>query len=163
MWLVFIAFTPQFFLLYRPGTFVNTPDALIAILLTASQLILVTFAWLNRKHLGMSILLVGAALNLTVMIMNRGFMPISPQTASRLISQNALEQIPIKSRFGIKDILLHPKETRLEWLADRFLPPAWFPYQVAFSLGDVFIAAGVFWLTAWQRPARTLQPERITS
>ncbi len=98
----------------------------------------------------MMILLIGTALNLTVITANSGFMPISPQTASRLVSQEVLDDIQPGERFGTKDILLHPQETRFEWLADRFLPPAWFTYQVAFSLGDVFIAIGVFWLLARQ-------------
>jgi hypothetical protein len=95
------------------------------------------------------------ALNLAVMAANSGFMPISPQTASRLVSEERLLDIQPASRFGAKDILLHPQDTRFEWLADRFLPPGWFPYQVAFSLGDVFIALGVFWLLA--KPASSIQ------
>jgi hypothetical protein len=55
------------------------------------------------------------------------------------------------SRFGLKDILLPAHETHLEILADRFLPPTNFPYQVAFSLGDVFIAFGAFWILAYQK------------
>jgi hypothetical protein len=93
------------------------------------------------------------------MTANRGFMPISPETASRLIPQEILEDIPAGNRFGLKDILLPPEQTRFEILADRFLPPAWFPYQAAFSLGDVFIAFGVFWLLASQNQI-ALNPEK---
>ena len=100
----------------------------------------------------MKILICGFALNFAVMAANNGFMPISPQTASRLVSHSVLLDVQPGDRFGIKDILLPPQDTRFEWLADRFLPPGWFPYQVAFSLGDVLIALGVFWLLARQNP-----------
>lgn len=151
LWLVFIAFLPQFLLFYLPGARQQAPDAWAAALLTASQLLLLGFAWLNQKLPGMKILLLGAALNFTVMAANGGFMPISPQTASRLVPQEVLQEIPPGERFGTKDILLHPEDTRFEWLADRFLPPGWFGYQVAFSLGDVLIAFGVFRLLAVQK------------
>jgi hypothetical protein len=87
-------------------------------------------------------------LNLAVMAANGGFMPISAQTASRLVPEDILRNSQPGNRFGTKDILLAPQETRFEPLADRFLPPVWSPYQVAFSLGDVFIALGIFWLLA---------------
>jgi hypothetical protein len=89
------------------------------------------------------------------MTTNGGFMPISPQTASHLVSEDLLQDAQSGSRFGTKDILLRPEDTRFEWLTDRFLPPAWFPYQVAFSLGDVFIAFGAFWLLA--KPGSSMQ------
>jgi hypothetical protein len=116
--------------------------------LLVSQIMLLGFAWLNRHIFGMFILLCGVALNLLVMASNNGFMPISPQTASRLVSEDILRDVQSGSRFGTKDILLRPQDTRFEWLADRFLPPTWVPYQVAFSFGDGFIALGVFWLLA---------------
>ncbi len=150
LWLVFIAFLPQFVVFYLPGTRQLISDHWVALLLPLSQALLLTFAWLNRRQPGMMILLIGTALNLTVIAANSGFMPISPQTASRLVSQEVLDDVQPGERFGTKDILLHPQETRFEWLADRFLPPAWFTYQVAFSIGDVFIAIGVFWLLARQ-------------
>ncbi|MBI5840716.1 MAG: DUF5317 domain-containing protein [Chloroflexi bacterium] len=151
LWLVFAAFLPQLIIIYLPLVRVCTPDWLAAASLLASQVLLLGFAFLNRRLPGMSILLLGSLLNLVVIAANGGFMPISPQTAGRLVPKELLLDISTGARFGTKDILLHPQETRLEWLADRFLPPAWFPYQVAFSLGDVFLAIGVFWLLAFQK------------
>lgn len=159
-WLVFLAFLPQFAILYIPALREQVPDRWAGIFLTASQAFLLGFAWLNRKLPGMMVLLVGAALNFLVMTANGGFMPINPQTASRLVPQEVLEEIPIGSRFGLKDILLDPQDTRFEILADRFLPPAWSSYQVAFSLGDVFLAVGVFWLLI-QPSKNSTEPKRI--
>ena len=148
LWLVFVAFLPQFIVIYLPVTRKLFPDWSAAVFLVASQILLLVFVWLNRHIFSMFILLCGVVFNLSVMTANGGFMPISPQTASRLVSEDTLQDAQPGSRFGTKDILLSPQETRFELLADRFLPPAWFPYQVAFSLGDVFIAFGVFWLLA---------------
>lgn len=130
------------------------------ILLNLSQALFIGFAFLNRRYFGMKILMVGALLNLLVMVANSGFMPISPQTASRLVSQEILLDFSTGDRFGQKDILLLPEQIRLEWLADRFLPPAWFSYQVAFSLGDVFIAAGAFYLLAKQKNTKDITYDR---
>ena len=151
--LVFVAFLPQLIVIYLPNAHVFFSGWLIAGCLLASQILLFGFAWLNRGVSGMPILICGMALNLAVMAANSGFMPISPQTASRLVSEDRLSDVHPGSRFGTKDILLRPQDTRFEWLADRFLTPAWSPYQVAFSLGDVFIALGAFWMLAKVSPS----------
>jgi len=148
LWLVFVAFLPQFIVIYLPVTRRYFPDWLVVGCLLTSQILLLGFAWLNRRFPGMPILICGVVLNLAVMSANSGFMPISPQTASRLVSEDSLLDIQPGSRIGTKDVLLHPQDTRFEWLADRFLTPAWSPYQVAFSLGDILVAIGVFWLLA---------------
>ncbi len=148
-WLVFLAFLPQFVLLYLPYFRVRVSDRGSAACLLISLLVFVGFAWVNRSLPGMSILLIGLALNLTVMAANGGFMPISPQTAGQLVPDGALLDFQSGDRFGVKDIYLPLLETRFEWLADRFLTPAWFSYRAAFSLGDVFIAIGAFGLLAW--------------
>lgn len=148
LWLVFVAFLPQFLVAYLPVGRDFLPDTPAALLLISSQLVLLIFVWLNRRQPGMIILFCGVLLNLSVMTANGGFMPISPQTASRLVPEELLQNVEIGSRFGTKDILKPAEDTRLEWLSDRFLPPAWCRYQVAFSLGDVFIFFGVFWLLA---------------
>lgn len=148
-WLAFLAFLPQFILLYLPYFRIRVSDQVSAVCLLASLLIFLGFAWVNRGLPGMSILLIGLALNLTVMAANGGFMPISPHTAGQLVPDGALLDFQSGDRFGVKDIYLPPLDTRFEWLADRFLTPAWFSYRAAFSLGDVFIAIGAFGLLAW--------------
>ncbi|MBI5962930.1 MAG: DUF5317 domain-containing protein [Chloroflexi bacterium] len=148
-WLALPAFLPQFTLLYVPHFRFQISDRVSATCLLASLLAFLGFTWVNRKMPGMSILLLGLALNLTVMAANGGFMPIGPQTAGQLIHESILIDFQSGDRFGIKDIYLSPQETRFEWLADRFLTPAWFSYRAAFSLGDVFIATGAFFILAW--------------
>jgi hypothetical protein len=155
LWLVFVAFLPQFIVIYLPVIREYFPNWLVVGCLLTSQILLLGFAWLNRRLPGMPILICGVVLNLAVMSANSGFMPISPQTASRLVSEDSLLDIQPGSRIGTKDILLHPQDTRFEWLADRFLTPAWSPYQVAFSLGDILVAIGVFRLLA--RPGSLVQ------
>ncbi len=78
-------------------------------------------------------------------------MPISPQTAEELIKDVPVGALEIGNRFSFKDILLPVSETRLEILADRYLLPAGFPIQVAFSLGDVLIAFGALWILAYPK------------
>ena len=152
---MFVAFLPQFIVIYLPNTHDYFSDWLVVGCLLASQIFLFGFAWLNRLIPGMPILICGVALNFVVMVANHGFMPINPQAAGHLVSKNSLLDIQLGSRIGPKDILLRPQDTRFEWLADRFLTPDWFPYQVAFSLGDVFIAIGAFWMLA--RPGLPMQ------
>ena len=151
IWLVIVGFLPQFLTIYLGNTRFTIPDWLAALSIVTSQLILLIFAWLNRHLAGMSILTLGLVLNMAVMVANGGFMPINPSTAERLVGSEKIDSYEFGSRFGYKDILLSKNETRLEWLADRFLPPVGFPYQVAFSLGDVFIAFGAFWILAYQK------------
>jgi len=160
LWLVVIGFLPQAVIFYLPSTHSRIPDWVVGSSLIVSQVVLLVFCWFNRRVAGIWILACGLVLNLTVIAANGGFMPISPQTAGHLVPATVLAKYQIGSRFGTgKDILLLPEHTRLVWLSDQFLPPAWSPYQVAFSLGDIFIAAGAFWLMLTQ--GKTLQVSKI--
>ena len=147
-WLAVVAFVPQYFAIYFPATRAHLADTWAVTGLLLSILLFLAFCWLNRHVPGIPILALGLAFNLLVMAINGGFMPISPQVAAHLVPPGSLDNWAIGTRFGWKDVLLLPEQTRLAILSDRFLPPQGFPYQVAFSLGDVFVAAGAFWLMA---------------
>ena len=74
-------------------------------------------------------------------------MPISPETVTHLVPNAPQDAWQIGERLGYsKDIILDIYQTRLWQLSDRFMLPDWISYRVAFSIGDVFIAIGAFWL-----------------
>ncbi len=148
IWLAVAAFAPQLIIAYLPATRHLLPSWLAAALVSASLIGFLAFTWINRRLPGMWILFAGMTLNLAVMLANGGWMPISPATASRLAGGGSAMTSSVGERFGQKDVLLLPQDTQLPYLSDRFLLPDWSPYQVAFSLGDILIAAGAFWLMA---------------
>lgn len=152
IWLALVAFLPQFFAFYLPATRTQLPNAWVAVCLIASQVGLVIFCVLNRRHFGIKVLAVGLLLNLLVITANGGFMPMSTETARQLVSEAVFRTLVVGSRLsaGSKDVLLPPDGIIFPWLADRFLPPAWFSYRFAFSLGDVFIGMGAFLLLSMQ-------------
>lgn len=156
-WLVVAGFIPQFLIAYLPATHNVAPNWLAVASLSASLIAFLAFVWINRRLPGMPVLLTGLVLNLAVMAANGGWMPITPDTASHLLGEDVTKHVALGARFGQKDILLAPQAIHLGFLADRFLLPAWFPYKVAFSAGDILIAAGAFWLLARPREPITQQ------
>ncbi len=148
LWLAVVAFVPQLIIAYLPATRDVLPDWLAEVLVLASLIMFLAFVWFNRTVPGMPILFAGMALNLVVMASNGGWMPISPEIARHLPGGGTLGPANLGDRFGGKDVLLLPQDTRLPFLSDRFLLPDWSPYRVAFSLGDILIAVGGFWILA---------------
>lgn len=145
-WLVLVAFIPQWFTFYLPAIRELLADHLVAVSLVSSQILLLVFAWFNRDQPGFWVLACGLALNLLVIVSNSGLMPISPETAAWLMPDAPPDTWQVGDRLGAtKDIILPITATRLWWLSDRFLLSVW-SCRIAFSLGDVLIAGGAFWL-----------------
>jgi hypothetical protein len=144
VWLVAAAFLPQLVFAYWPAARHLLPARAGAFVLPLTLTVFLAFVWINRRAAGMPVLLVGLALNLLVIAANGGWMPISLETAAHLPGGENLTPADLGRRFGQKDVLLQPAETRLEWLSDRYLLPDWVRYRVAFSAGDIFVGAGAF-------------------
>ena len=157
IWLVVVAFLPQWFVFYLPITRRSIPDQWASIALISSQFLLLLFVWVNwfnqqlRNRFVFGLLGLGLLLNLTVILLNGGLMPISPEKVSRLVPEAPVGSWEIGSRLGTgKDIVLPLNQTHLWWLSDYFYLELPGP-DVAFSLGDIIIAIGAFLtLCAWE-------------
>jgi hypothetical protein len=148
--LVFLAYLPQFFAFFLPATRSQIPDEWIPWILVGSQLLLLVFAWVNRKFPGFWLLGLGLLVNFTVIALNGGMMPLLPEVAEQLVLPGSESMLQLGQRVGFgKDILLAKEDTVLWFLGDVFLLPALFNYPLAFSLGDILISTGAFWLL-WQ-------------
>ena len=147
VWLALVAFAPQWVVFYLPLTRRAATVELASAALIISQVLLLLFSLLNRKQRAFCALGLGLVLNLLVIALNGGLMPVSPETLAQMRLDRPVDTLQIGERVGgSKDILLPADQTRFAWLSDRFLLPNWFPYQAAFSLGDVLIVIGAFWL-----------------
>ena len=154
MGLALLAVLPQLLAFHNNRTAGWFSDSWASIILVSSQTALLVFVWRNRQLTGMKIFGLGLILNLLVISLNGGLMPMAPETASALFPQLPETTWQIGLRPGrSKNIILPVADTRLAWLSDALLLPAWFPWTRALSPGDLLIALGVFWLLAIERPA----------
>ena len=156
------AVIPQLLIFQNHSTSGWFSDQAAAYILVISQLILLVFIWFNRDKTGILILGLGLLLNLLVISLNGGLMPLAPDTAAALYPDLPDTSWEIGARPGIsKNILLLPEDTHLAWLSDAILLPSWFPWTRALSPGDIVIVLGVIWLLAVENTARPVPPEEV--
>jgi len=89
-------------------------------------------------------------------------MPLPPENAQRLIAPGSGIVLEIGERAGLgKDMVLSRAATRLWFLGDIFMLPDWIRYPLAFSLGDILIATGAFWLF-WELGRPQTHPKEVS-
>jgi hypothetical protein len=113
--------------------------------LVVSSFLLLPVLWCNRRSPGLVLIGLGLALNLAVMVVNGGFMPITPEAVARIGHQHLIVHLDgVERMSGSKGIVLPREETALWVLSDILIIPPPFPVASAFSLGDVLVAVGAF-------------------
>jgi hypothetical protein len=152
--LIFSALLLQVAEVYWPGSLpASARVALLGISLVCLAIVIV----LNRSYRAIWLIGAGLLLNGLVMALNGGFMPVAPATLAHighLSLAGSLRPGTLVQRS--KDVLLPPHQTRLWFLSDAIpIPP---PIGVAFSIGDVLVAMGLFVLVQQVLRRRTGHP-----
>lgn len=109
-------------------------------LFLVSYLLLLLFVYLNLRRIGILIIGIGVVLNFLPIAANGGLMPVTPEVVARgdFPSAELGEWVP-----GTKDVLLEEEDVRLWALGDRFILDVLPMGKLAYSIGDVFITAGL--------------------
>lgn len=143
-WLVFAAVIPQLLSFQIPATGKLIPEGVLPVVLIGTQALLIVFAVVNLKQPGFWALGAGLLANFLVVVLNGGWMPISPDTLRRMLPALPAETMIQSERLLLtKDWIMAEEQTRLAWLSDRITFPG---LTTAFSIGDIFIAVGTFLL-----------------
>lgn len=152
-WVALVACCAQALVIYNPLPGLDRWQGYRPLLLLGSYAALVWIVLLNRRLPGMPLVGLGLSLNLLVMLMNGGLMPITWEA----LHQAGLTGLALGSEAGsrimaTKDILLPREQTRLWILSDILVIPAQLSIRSVCSIGDVLLAGGIFWL--FQRTMR---------
>lgn len=135
----------QIYVLYGPGKTESRPFSFPALLILASYGLLLITIVVNRRLPGLAWLGLGAALNLLVIAVNGGWMPV---TADLLVQAGLLDTasalVPGQRVWASKDVVTVSQEIHLRWLSDRLVIPKAGVFSAVFSVGDVLMMFGLF-------------------
>ncbi len=147
-WLALAALVCQLFVLQVPGL----PEAFSAPVHVLTYGLAAALVVANRHVTGLWLLALGAACNGVTIALNGGTLPASPE-AMRTAG------LPVEDGFANSGVVTDPV---LPWLGDVFAVPASVPLANVFSVGDVLIVVGAWWMlwaaTRLDHPADRAEP-----
>jgi hypothetical protein len=92
------------------------------------------FGWVNRRVVGVPVVLAGGALNAIAILANGGVMPADPAVAHAAANHAAPGEFINSAPVG---------DARLGFLGDVLATPSGLPLQNVYSVGDVVIVLGL--------------------
>ncbi len=141
-WYFFIAaFALEFATVFLASKNVSFFRDYILIIHLFSYLILFAGIYFNRTSLAFKLIFIGIFLNFMVIMLNGGQMPVSVEAMQRAGLDKGL-QIIADNRVVTHSIV--DENTRLAFLGDVISLKKPYPRPKVFSIGDIFIAFGVF-------------------
>lgn len=139
LWLALGAFVVQTALFTQWGTGL-VGEALVPVVYAVTLGVLVAFLVVNRRVLGIPILLAGLMLNVLVISVNAGRMPAS---VSALSAAGRVEEANLLEARGVAaNCVLMSDSTRLNALGDNIAIRLGGPVGSAYSIGDLVALAG---------------------
>jgi len=119
------------------------PETVLRIALPATILAAVPLLAQFLHLWGIRLVLVGLAMNLSVILANGGLMPVTPATVVQLAGPERQAELTVGEPIaGSKDVLLEDDDVRLPGFRDRFI----FRMQrlhAVYSPGDLVVLAGL--------------------
>ncbi len=144
-WVAPLAFLMQAYLIFFPAEKGGGLLSSRSLILIFSYGLLFVVIWYNHQLPGVKLIGLGLLLNFLVIVLNGGFMPITPEALVQTgYDANAPRLETGYLVAGSKNIVMEPGEARLWFLSDILVLPSPFPIPSVLSLGDVFIVAGTF-------------------
>ena len=139
-WLILIGFLIQLFI-FQPFWQDRSETRSLTQVAYVISLMLLLFALLaNLRVPGVALLALGFALNFTAIALNSGYMPASPEAVA-LAGRSPREPGQV-----INNSIGAGPDTRVPFLTDIFAIPSPIIFANVFSIGDVLIAVGGFYL-----------------
>jgi len=137
-------------------------DWIVATIHVASYIVLILALLFNCRISGVPVMLVGTLMNFLAIIANGGRMPVSE---SALLGAGLQGQVETIKSGAIATHTLVGEGTRLAFFADIYHARAPYLPPSCFSLGDVFMAAGVFiaFYLGMTRPSRRQRKVGLSS
>jgi hypothetical protein len=142
-----LALSIQILVIYGPGRNDAGRFSLSAVLILGSYALLMIAVWVNRHVPGMAWLGLGAGLNVLVILVNGGWMPITAQSLQAVGVIGAPADVALGQRVqATKDVVMSSAEIQLRWLSDLFVIPNAGIFTMVFSAGDALMMLGLFQL-----------------